>query len=276
MKKKKIVSKHVLADRFPLLCAILWMLIGIYGPNTAASTLVEPIYEKDPDFAFLLFFSAVIVISMIIWALFERWFYPEYEGSTGTKGLVRGFKYAAPVILFVIGYRIFKVSAGFEKMDPITLDTILRGCRPGFNEEIFFRGIAVTLLLRKYKDNPRKIWFPAVITGVLFGLFHLTNVTSLEDFEYLWISIAFATIAGILFGVIYTLSGNLWGLIFLHSLYDIFSNMFESTEAMPDAVVYIEVFIFFLFTAGYLVYRIKHSDKASRLWKEKWKVPEKS
>lgn len=251
------------------------MLLGIYGPNILVATLAEPLYETNQQLAFLVFFGGVIVISMLMWVLFERWYYPEYDGSMHIKGISRGFRYAAPVILFMIVYRIFKFSVGFEKMYPIDLDSILRGCRPGFNEEIFFRGIAVTILLRKYK-NSNKIWFPAVITGVLFGLTHLTNIESLEELKYLSVGIIFATICGILFGVIYTLAGNLWGLIFTHSLYDIFSNIFESTDAMPDAVVFIEVFIFFLFMIGYLYYLHKHRDKAKELWNQKWKVPEEA
>ena len=99
--------KHVLTDKYPMLCAIVWMLLGIYGPNILVATLAEPLYETNQQLAFLVFFGGVIVISMLMWVLFERWYYPEYDGSMHIKGISRGFRYAAPVILFMISFPIY-------------------------------------------------------------------------------------------------------------------------------------------------------------------------
>lgn len=95
-----------------MVSAILWILIGMYLPNTGVATLLDPFYDAHPDVSRLVMFIGVILISVLALILFKRWFSPEYEGSMNTKGLAYGFKIILPIVVFIAVYKAFKVAVG--------------------------------------------------------------------------------------------------------------------------------------------------------------------
>ena len=121
-------KKHVLADRLPMVSAILWILIGMYLPNTGVATLLDPFYDAHPD--------------------------------------------VSRLVMFI--------------------------------------------------------------------------------------------------GVIFTLSGNIWPCIFLHSLYDTLAFSSTSADAKPDMAVYFEVAVYCIFMILYLILLYGKREKASALWNRKW------
>ncbi len=262
-------KNHIIATRFPIISAIIWIVLGSYIPSTIAATIAEPLYDYNPDLSRMLFFSLAVVISIISLLIFDKWFSPEYESSLKVKGLAYSFALTIPIIIFVISYRVFKIAMGYETFYGIDLETILMGARPGFGEEVFFRGIVVALLLRHFKSE-KNIWFPAVFTGLFFGAIHLTNITSLEEISIMCISIVFATVYGIIFGIIFTLSGNIWSCIFLHTLYDTLAFSASLTDDAPNEVVYFEVCTYVVIMIIYMFVMVKNMKKASGLWNIKW------
>ena len=95
-----------------MVSAILWILIGMYEPNTGVATLLDPFYDQHPDASRLAMFLGVILISVLALILFKRWFSPEYEGSMNTKGLAYGFRIILPIVVFIAVYKAFKVAVG--------------------------------------------------------------------------------------------------------------------------------------------------------------------
>ena len=98
----------------------------------------------------------------------------------------------------------------------------------------------------------------------------MVNLTTGEEFTNVLVIVVFATVMGIIFGVIYTLSGNLWACILLHSLYDFLAFLNDSLETGPDWPVYTEIVLFAVVAIIYLVMLSRQSEKASALWKAKW------
>jgi membrane protease YdiL (CAAX protease family) len=72
-------------------------------------------------------------------------------------------------------------------------------------EELLFRGIAQRLLIKMFK-NP---WAGIIVTAILFSAMHMQFYGFLPRF-----------ILGVLLGVIYWYSGNLWTAIAAHFVYD--------------------------------------------------------
>ena len=70
------------------------------------------------------------------------------------------------------------------------VDIVLLSCVSGFCEEIFFRGV-----LQKA--------FGIVLASVGFGLLHLPGLK-------FWIYALWATLSGVLFGILFNVSGSLW------------------------------------------------------------------
>lgn len=271
MDKKLIIKKHTIADRFPLILAAVLMMAGQYFPMTAASYIAEPLsgIPALEESALTIFAVLAIILSFVMLWAFRRWFYPEYEGCCGLKDLGYGMKAALPVIIFIIAWKVFKVAVGFELFKITSFYPVLMGSRAGINEEAAFRGIAVALLLRSFRSE-KNIWIPPVFTGVFFGCTHLLNILAGDEILNTVVNTVFASAVGVLFGILFTMSGNIWPVLIAHSLYDALA--FASIDNdMPDAVTLIEVGAFIVIMVIYLWVLHRNREKAAALWDRKWK-----
>lgn len=93
----------------------------------------------------------------------------------------------------------------FNSTSDFVLAIITMGIFAGFFEELFFRGAIQTILMDKIKNHSIAI----LLSGILFGIFH-------QNF-YQFIPIS---MIGILFGIIFYRSQNLWITIFIHIFYN--------------------------------------------------------
>ena len=103
----------------------------------------------------------------------------------------------------------------------------------GFFEEIFFRGIIENELLEKYSSNKKEILISIIISGVVFGAVHLTNLLAGQDLLTTMMQFVQTTAIGILFGTVYYKTRNVWAMIFLHSFYD-FSVLLSEVNLLTD------------------------------------------
>lgn len=270
MKDKYIVKRHVLADKIPLIAAAVLMLLGQYGPMYVVASVFE-LVAKESQASTYAFVAVLIILSLLMALLFKRWFYPEYEGSLGTRGIGKGLVQALPLIIFIILCRVIKIIIDFEVYEGDWYAALL-AVRVGVNEEIYFRAIAVALVLRAFR-RPNNIWVPAVFTGVFFGCTHLLNMFSGDVWSNCLLNSLFAAAFGVVFGVLFTMSGNAWPIIFLHALYDYCAFTCTSSDAMPASVVYAEVAAFVVIAIIYVAVLIKKKDSYASLWDRKWKNP---
>ncbi len=99
---------------------------------------------------------------------------------------------------------------------------------PGIWEEVAFRGVIFTLLTKLYSERKT-----IIINGVIFGLFHLTNLLMLiflrEDPELMLdvlygvlFQVIYATSMGIFFAYMYSKTKSLVPVIICHYLIDAF------------------------------------------------------
>lgn len=103
----------------------------------------------------------------------------------------------------------------------------------GLFEEIFFRGIIENELLEKYSSNKKEILISIIISGVVFGAVHLTNLFAGQDLLTTMMQFVQTTAIGILFGTVYYKTRNIWAMIFLHSFYD-FSVLLSEVNLVTD------------------------------------------
>lgn len=145
--------------------------------------------------------------------------------------------------LFFIGYTAFGTLA-FGRPDtpllplPRILTFILNMILVGVAEELVFRGIIAQTLLERYGTARAGVWKACLVSGVLFGAAHLSNLLGSEPFGVL-MQCVFAGSLGVLFAAIYFRTGNLWVLVFLHGAQDAASLLaggLYGTENMSTAV----------------------------------------
>lgn len=83
----------------------------------------------------------------------------------------------------------------------------------GFGEETFFRGYAFERLGKLFGHSVSSRITIVLITSIFFGLAHY-NVQGLAGTEQ-------ATIVGLVFGAIYSVTGRIWMLMFAHAAFDL-------------------------------------------------------
>lgn len=160
------------------------------------------------------------------------------RGSGFGKGLICG------IYLLVMGiYSIVVFLALYEGervLQPWYLIAAYLACMlcVGIAEEFLFRGVIATLFLRKFgtyhKDVPKAV----VISGVLFGLAHVSNVMEGALVGVL-VQTVIASMLGMLFAAIYFRTGCIWVTVFLHAFIDIAAGIttgLYGNETLMDTV----------------------------------------
>ena len=100
----------------------------------------------------------------------------------------------------------------------------------GVAEEFIFRGVIAQTMLEHFGTSRAGVWKACLLSGVLFGAAHLTNILS---------SAPFGVLMQCVFAAIYFRTGNLWVTVFLHGAMDISSMLIGGlygTTTVADAV----------------------------------------
>lgn len=127
--------------------------------------------------------------------------------------------------LFFIGYTVCGTLA-FSRPDtpllplPRILTFMLNMILVGVAEELVFRGIIAQTLLERCGTARAGVWKACLVSGVLFGAAHLSNLIGSAPFGVL-MQCVFAASLGVMLAAIYFRTGNLWVTVFLHSAMDI-------------------------------------------------------
>ena len=170
---------------------------------------------------------------------------------TGRTGLLRqrgaGFFNGLLVGMYplvFIGYSAFG-SLVFGRPEDGVLQPAVRICTflvsmamVGVAEEFIFRGVIAETLLEHFGTSRAGVWKACLLSGVLFGAAHLTNIFGSEPFGVL-MQCVFAASLGTIFAAIYFRTGNLWVTVFLHGAMDITSMLIGGlygTTTVADAV----------------------------------------
>lgn len=143
------------------------------------------------------------------------------RGSGFFNGLLVGMY---PLVF--IGYNTFG-SLLLGRPENGTLQPAVRICTflanmamVGVAEEFIFRGVIAQTLLERYGTARAGVWKACLVSGVLFGAAHLSNLLGSEAFGVL-MQCVFAASLGVMLAAIYFRTGNLWVTVFLHSAMDI-------------------------------------------------------
>ena len=109
----------------------------------------------------------------------------------------------------------------------------------GLAEEALFRGVVAETLLAHFGPRRAGVWKACAVSGALFGLGHAVNLMSSEPMGVL-IQCCVTAALGMLYAAIYYRTGNLWVLIFLHTLQDVAalinSGLYDGTATISEVV----------------------------------------
>jgi membrane protease YdiL (CAAX protease family) len=114
----------------------------------------------------------------------------------------------------------------------VILLNILSMIGVGIREEVIFRGIIANSLAMKYATDKKGLWFAVIVSSVLFGCIHVTNLFVGVEPTGLIAQIIGSAAIGLFYTVIYLRGGNIWVPILIHAFQDssvLFKSLFTVT-----------------------------------------------
>ena len=280
MNSQKRVRQHKFVEKAPvaaaLVMSILWFvmfqLIGL--PVNGAISLFIDGYSIEQGIAGL----AVSILTCL--ALYKLWFRPEFEGML--KGnLALGFLLG----LIELGYVLISFVPGLLagealEIKPLSAAIIATSLTAGFGEELVFRGVLVSTLMRQWKDKG-KFMAAAIISGVFFGLIHGTNIFAGADPGQTVLQMIGSVGIGIFFSAVYLRSGSVLPCMFYHTVHDIIAIAGESNVSDEGIITgsninwtdWVNLVLTIILTAiGLWLLRAAKNGEMREIWNRKWKI----
>ena len=189
-----------------LLIASLFLALLLYG----VAGIPGMLWSGWP-----MWLTVVATAALMLWLyrVFARWFEGEapkdlpmnrLAGHTAL-GMGTGLLYFIVVVGIMMAISLYRVD-GYQFNWTLLADKFFYFLIVAVGEEIAFRGV-----LFRWIDERFGFWWAMIISGLVFGLVHLTN-----DNATLWGAIGIALEAGLLLGAAYKWSGSLWFPIGIH------------------------------------------------------------
>lgn len=115
----------------------------------------------------------------------------------------------------------------------------------GFNEEIYFRGLALKAMEEK-GIKKAIIW-----TSIVFGVLHLANAFNGKSVLYLVLQMFFAFLVGFVLSEIVSISKSLWVVIIWHAAHDYISSITgDALDRTALIILAIQVGILLVYAIG--------------------------
>ena len=236
--------------------AITELIIWGYGSGLIIKAVSN--YPKG----YLVISEAVLAsLVLIVMLLFKNSYVFTQKHEKFMKGIFYGLFYIVGAGFFTL----FGVISGALSGGLALLNLIIGCFFIGVAEEFLCRGWLLNEFLERYGDTKKGVWYSIVISGVIFGLMHLGNIYTMgQAIPTTIIQVLSASATGIVFGLIYYKTKNIWSVVALHGLWD-FSLLLQEiapvttvNETIPGFSVF-SLFFSVLMVGAELVNLIPHA-----------------
>lgn len=153
------------------------------------------------------------------------------------KSIIYGIKRGIPIFVVSLISLMSSVTGimGENLNIPNLISLIILAITIGMAEEFFFRGFIQGEIVDAYGKSRKQVIISVVVSGVIFGLVHITNALSGQDIITTLMQVLQASSLGILLGSIYFITKNIWSVVFLHAFYD-FAIMLGEVNSYKDCI----------------------------------------
>ena len=120
-----------------------------------------------------------------------------------------------------------------------TLVQLLKLFTVAFWEETVFRGVIANAFGIRYGADGRGVWRAVILSGLVFGLMHLTNLAYGVPLLSALVQSAVAWVIGMLLAAVYHRGGCLWATVLIHFVMDaasLFSSSFLGTATDTEVI----------------------------------------
>lgn len=272
MKKK---MQHKLTDKLPVLAAIIFCIVGMLVTQVGALlfsrllNIAVPIFPKDTNPI------VIVLIAALTLFLYKLWYKPEYTGSVVYSEYRKIWFLVAGYVLF-LGYEIIGILIHHETYK-LTMNGFCMAIFAGVLEETVFRGLMIPVMMRSKKNIAVAIF----VSSAVFGLVHGANVFVGADPGHTLLQVGSSFLAGIVFGGMYLISGNVLFPMVFHVLHDIVAigivsqvteeGLINSSVTSSSLIEEIPLVLLCAFTIVFIFLK-KNQETINSVWDKKWKV----
>lgn len=205
-------------QKHPFIAAFLVALICTF--ITAFGSAIPQIFELEDDPQLLVMIGFLIISSIvgIIIMKKSRFTVSEFGIRRSEKGSARKVGWYLPLVVMEI-LPILAFGFSPEVMLQQYIIILLFTVAVGFNEEIYFRGLALKFMEEKGRKKAI-LW-----TSIIFGTLHLINALNGKTNLYLVLQMFFAFIVGFVLAEIVFITKSLWIVILWHAAHDYISSI---------------------------------------------------
>ena len=161
--------------------------------------------------------TILAVMVLIVMLLFKNSYVFTQKKESLKTGLFYGLFYLIGIVFFTF---LFGILSGAFFSGLGLINVFIGAILVGVCEEFLCRGWLLNEFLERYGDTKKGVWYSIIISGVIFGLIHLGNFFNGQDLVSTVTQILSASATGIVFGLIYYKTKNIWSVILLHGLWD--------------------------------------------------------
>jgi membrane protease YdiL (CAAX protease family) len=227
------------AVKHPVIFSILLFFAGLVLALVCSLPCAVIGLENGTDIGRIL--ASVILLLVFRYALPKNSFF-------------KGLGLIIPGLLFVAWNIAYNLLSGASVTTPGLADVI--ACiAPALFEETIFRVISIYFL----KENGRSDLEALILSAVIFGAVHLTNIAGMTPVNAA-VQAGYAAVIGLVFGAVYLRSHDMVSVILLHFLID-FSNRFFTGSTVTTPVMIIAFVIVLVIEAVYAVTLVKGRTK---------------
>ena len=210
---------------------LFYGILLVFGGNIAGLLYQALFYGKYNT----MFISEIVLLifALVMLAVRKRLNILKPQG----KSIVYGIKRGIPIFVVSLISLMSSLTGimGEELNVPNLISLIILAVTIGMAEEFFFRGFIQGEIVDAYGKSRKQVIISVVVSGVIFGLVHITNALSGQDIITTLMQVLQASSLGILLGSIYFITKNIWSVVFLHAFYD-FAIMLGEVNSYKDCI----------------------------------------
>jgi len=218
--RKKIKE---LLTKYPVGSAVVVTIIGVSFLQISGliGWCTEFIYGTD----LLGEFVVVILLGILMGHCWKQGLFLKRS-----KSLKETFWVTLPIVLYLTlgGVSLFSQSYFADvpllPVGEIIIIVLLYLC-VGIYEDFLVRGLTLNILLDKYGKTKKGIWFSILLSSIIFGVIHFSNLSSGASLFGVTIQVVGAIAIGVYLAAIYMRTGSVWVCALIHGLWDITSSV---------------------------------------------------
>ena len=270
MKQHPFFDKHTVLGTIAL---ILWAYFIVMIPASFAVGIFCLFVHAGDPMEYICF--GVIPMALVALLIHRIWFSPAFKGIL-FRGLWRALRCCPVILIYWLALCLPDFLNG-NFPQTFNLKVISIAVTAGFSEEVIFRGLPLSYLKRQLRAE-KQVPLIVFITGVVFGLTHITNILMGASVSASFVQGLNATCIGIFFGAVFMRSGNIFVPMLLHTLHDMLLLSFQEadevsailTEDASLSDVSTSLLCAALAAFGFFLIRKSRRGEICKMWSETW------